>query len=761
MKTTLGGLPILGSSSVLWPFRSGVEPVVEEFDFAPADAETLIGGRGQPISLKYEGLSQPIEIKNLWVLSEAPAPNPELRRVRVADRRWLWPYIHILRRYNMRRRVGFFRIETPAVEELQRVEEDLWYARYSVRDPEAGAAGKWQSEEVLGDIFGAVLDAEKEITGSSPALNVKSRDIDFARSIPIENLEIDDAAPMAIRRALSYFPEVTFYLDADGDIVLYSRSSGLEESILKLAGPEFVGEGHVQFIDRSLERPQAIDVLFTYEVELRFDFLEADSFATGVLENINETDFRRVENVLPVPDFSIKVGDETVPQSTYLSLDLYLKALDDQGVMPGIDQSADHIFLQQAGVPFNDLWAALKLTGERDSDRDWGGRISAFQRHYRQTFRLNRRWMDRILSLRPYRVATVNREAGTRAPAEAYADHAVLGSQRSFFKDAMADGDILYAINIFGYPKEDGIFPFPFEPNQRPSPALVSIVDHDQGIIRIDFKGDPLRVYEIFLPSLIENMPSGDIDRALSEKLQSGLPGNPLEFRPVAFDAIPKSLEGLLDVLPKLTSEHKVALVLTAIPASPNTVRQLHRVRVTPDEIADLLPPGVRRGLNNARGPVKEVRIQTGVETARVVWKDDSAVDIEALFGIEEEEGVFDPETETSEEKTFSERIEDLVINRSEETLGGASLNNIARAVAAREYAKFADRFEGDAAFDMNSQLEPGGWIDEVRHELTPQGVMLTRLSLPQALPEIDWLSLADSGTRAIVMRLAHKSAGQ
>lgn len=766
MKLTLDKAVVLGSSSALWPFRSGVAPVIETFDVTPADADALLKERGRPITLKYEGLTKPIEIKNLWVLSAAPAPNPKLSRVRVADRRWLWPYIHILRRYNMRRRVGFFRIETPEVEELQRVEEDLWYARYSVRDPEAGADGKWKSDEVLGDIFSAVLEAEFNIASVPAALNVRSRDIDFAREIPIENLEIDDVAPMAITRALSYFPEIDFFLDGDGDVVLYSRSSGIEAAALALGGPEFVGEGHVEFIERSLERPQAIDVLFTYEIEIRFDFLESDSFLTTETEpDINTTDLRRIQNVLSVPDFSIVIGGETVPQSTYVTFDQYMPAA---GVMPGINAQIDHLFLQQAFVPFNDLWAALKLTGERDADRDWGVRVNAFERHYRQTFRLNRRWMDRILSLRPYRIATVNREAGSRAPAEAYADHAVLGSQRSFFKDAAIDGDILYAVNIFGYPQEPeegGDFPFPFEPNQRPSPAKVVIDDHDQGIVSIEFKGDPIRLYEVTLPSTLENMPSGDLDRDLTEKLRSGLPGNPLEFRGVAFDAIPESLEGLIDVLPKLTGEHKVALILTAIPASPNTVRQLHRVRVLPEEVSDLLPPGMRRGLDDARGPVKEVRIQPAVETARVAWKDSSAVDIEQLFGIDDDtaESPVDPGAPSvfELEKEFSERIKDLVVNRTDDAQGGASLNSIARAVAAREYAKFADHFEGEAAFDMNEQILPGGWLDQVTHEQTPEGVTLTRVSLPATLPEVDWLSLADSGSRAIVMRLALKSAGQ
>lgn len=769
-KITLGGFTVLGALSVTWRFRAGSTPVIEEFDLAPDDVKALIDGSGQPITLIIDvpGISRKLEVKNLWVLSEGPSANPRLRRVRVADRRWLWDRIHIVRRYNMRRRVGFFRIETPEVLELQRVEEDIWYARYSLRDPAAGSEGVWRSDEVLVDVFRALLEAEKQITGFAPELTVKTEDVQFLRNIPIENLEIDDNAQMATQRVVAYFPELNFYLNADGDVVLFSKATAFEESLIAQAGPEIIGGGHIEFIRRDIERPRAIDVLFSYEVELRFDFLQASDFATGVVNDESNLDALRLKNVMPVPDFSFFVfaggGQDVqlVPQGTFLTFDLYMKSLDENA--PGIDAPIDHNLLQSAFVPFNDLWAALLLLGERDTDVDWAARIAAFQRHYLQTFQINTRWMDRILSIRPYRVSTTSTELGSRAPAEAYSDHAIMGSQRSFFRDASAGGNLQYAINVFGYPQGDGEAPFPFAPNQRPSPAIVSISDHDQGIVRLDYQGDPYRVYEIFLPGAIENMPNGDLDRELSERLQSGLPGNPLEFSGLAFDAITESIRGQALVLPKLKGEAKVAVVLTAIPAAPNNVRQLYRVRVEPDDVRDGLPPAMRFGLSAARGPVMEVRIQPSVETARVAWKDDRENDIKEIFGVLSED---EPETEEEEQgegsvpKTLVERIEDLVINRSGDIAGAASLDAISRAVAARVWASFADHSEGSATYNMNPQLEPGGWAEEVAHAVSPEGVATTTFTLPEQLPTLDWLSLADGGSRAIIMRLALKSAGQ
>ena len=124
---------------------------------------------------------------------------------------------------------------------------------------------------------------------------------------------------------------------------------------------------------------------------------------------------------------------------------------------------------------------------------------------------------------------------------------------------------------------------------------------------------------------------------------------------------------------PKLSSAHKIAIIVTAIPAAPNTSQQLHRIVVTPSEVANLLPGGAPPA---GRGPILEIRVPGSVETARIPWVDSKRTDIERAFGIQPGEPNF----------------ANFVINEKKGEDGSASLNAIALAEAASAYAAFSDR---------------------------------------------------------------------
>src|SRR3972149_6974699 len=79
----------------------------------------------------------------------------------------------------------------------------------------------------------------------------------------------------------------------------------------------------------------------------------------------------------------------------------------------------------------------------------------------------------------------------------------------------------------------------------------------------------------------------------------------------------------------------------------------------------------------DARGPVMEIRVPPSLETARVTWLDAREQDLEKLFGIRE--GVPD--------------LTGLVLN-DVSSVGGASLQAIALAIAARTYGILTDRLQ-------------------------------------------------------------------
>ena len=214
---------------------------------------------------------------------------------------------------------------------------------------------------------------------------------------------------------------------------------------------------------------------------------------------------------------------------------------------------------------------------------------------------------------------------------------------------------------------------------------------------------------------------------------------------PIAFNALARNLTRL----PKLTSEHKVAIILTAIPAFPNRNDQLFPVEVKPEDAAALLPTNIRVSINEANclGPEMTIRVPASVETARFPWLDSEAETIEMAFGVREGE---------------LPDLSPLVLNLEgpsgdqAEGMGGASLRAIANAAAAIIYAAMADRPEGNPVYDLEPGMRLDGWIEQIAHELSPNGELLTSVVLPSGeTPRLSLFSLLDAGTRSVILKLA------
>jgi hypothetical protein len=380
--------------------------------------------------------------------------------------------------------------------------------------------------------------------------------------------------------------------------------------------------------------------------------------------------------------------------------------------------------LCKAFVPFMDLWSALQVLGSQNDVADWGPRIAAVQKHWRQTFRINQRWNDRILSLRPYRVGTIDTTTGSRSPAVAYCNYASLGTQRLWLNNIRNGTDAQYARNYVCYADGDTL-----GSSNTPSPAVVSVVDEDQGIIRADFQVDVIRLTDMVLPGNIEDatIPTAQIDRAGRD------------FRPLTFDSVIRGTQA--DNIPRLKREHAIAFILTAVPGAPNNNTQLHRVPVTPGDVADIVGT-----VGPCNGPEWNIRIGANIETARIKWQDSQSTVIERAFGI----GTDVPAAQAADDSAI---LDTLCVNLTESGDNGASLKAIAKAAAARIYSRLADHYVGHASGIINGLLKPAGWIAEIVHEIATTGEPTTRLSLPEALPQLSLFGYMDANTRAIVNR--------
>lgn len=694
-RATLNDVQLATTFPIRWRLREGVEPVEESYHILPEDKARLEAQAQQPATLTMEiDDHETLVIENLWIQDFPAGPNPHVATVRVTDRRWFWGRAHILRRYNMRRNIGTKRLLNPALPtQLDPIVTDVDFAKFSLKDEDHRP---WLIHEILFDIMN-----ELAIQGDRGPIDLGVLLDAAARALPIEDLNIDDDGATAMSRALAFLPEIGVFIKLNGGITFFNRSDGSEAVEIAKAGPEFVGLGHLEIVQNRQRRPRKIHVLFTRESEMRFDFAQ---------KRVTVSRFSPVmDMVMPLPDIELTIAGVQHAQGSYVKIDQNL--FDAWGAPLGGSKLTDKR-IRRAFMPYLGLWSAFLLAGKITPDVDWESRIAAIDRHYRQTFRIARVWMDRILSLKAYRIAVIDQETGTRGPAVLYSNYATVPTLKHYFRGQEARQNSFYLTNVRAYPLNDRI-----DPETKAAPATVSIVDADQGIIQIDWKLDPARTFDKILPGLVDSgtVPKGDM---------AGVRSFPIGF----------NLTTLRSKIPELEEDHKMSIIISAVPASPNSNQQLHKITVGPQEIQHLLPQGAKFGAGEALGPDLTIRVGAGKEVARIGWNDEFFEEYHKIFGVIPGEPNVGP----------------MLLNED-------VLLDLARAEAAREYATHADRHEGAMSGDLNRQIVVSGRLHEVAFVLEPDGVAKVELQLPGRIPQISALAFLDGSSREMISRLVQR----
>jgi len=311
----INDIPLINSGSIRWALRDGVRPVIETFSVTTAGLDGLRDVAPGPVTLKIDvgGDGKTVEFTALYIVGFPPGPNPHVHGVELADRRWIWPSSHILRRFNMRRRIGNRRVIDPNLpSQLQPVTPEIQYKRFSLLVPDAGFKGRWRGvKDAFRDVLDEVLAKESSSFGSRARIVIR----DFPSEIPMENVVIDDDGASSINRLLAYFPEASIFIAPNGDVVIYSKASGEDRRTVFRAGAEIVGSGHVEVVEGRFVRPRHIEVLFSKEVEVRLDFRSAGTSTIVATTGENQIpggpsgiDNDLLENVLPLPDYRLTIG---------------------------------------------------------------------------------------------------------------------------------------------------------------------------------------------------------------------------------------------------------------------------------------------------------------------------------------------------------------------------------------------------------------------------------------------------------------------
>lgn len=695
---TLGGVAARALGPVGWTFTRGVEPGQRVFELPRDVADAVLA---QPVvTLAIEdGRGQTLQVSGLYVLQTFATDHPQTVGVLVSDLRWLWGRVAISKGYNVRKRSGTTRLIRSGgsllVDQARgQITSDVIYALWSLKDDST----PWTVREVFVDVLRAVV---------APASVDLSRATFPGGDAVYENLEIVTDGASALSQVLGYFPWLELWVDGQGVVHVEDRAGGAEARALQEAGRPLVGSTLAQETDLRRVRPSRVDVYFVPEDELRFDYREGSTGTTS-------EDARSLRNVMPLPDPSLTINGDSLTQGSWVEINSALLSAWHADNAPSVidertggaralpEVTLDVVQRLWASGGYNLLYEATAV----QSDQLWQRRWNALLAHYRQTFQPNRRWVDRLRSIRGDRVAIVDPENGVRAPAEVFAPYTLIPTARRAALAALSQRR-QYAVAAGAWAAALA--------DAQLAQAVVQILDPEQGVFHVTFRGDPYGETASVWPS------------AVTVQSNLGIPAIPV--------ADARGITGVKQWLAvtigaaRLTTTHDLAVVLTGATAAPNSLARLYRVSVTPDEAKSLLPSSVASKIGACSGPPLAVIVGAGTSTARFAWEDDAASEIEGVIL----DGV-------------GERSDRRCVNLDE-------VRAVAKAAAARVYSSLADRLEGQVSSTFAPGVTPAGRISRVAHELAPNGTFTTSALMPPEVQGLDLYSLLPASVRRTILR--------
>ncbi len=717
-----GTAPLL-DTGIRWQTTRGVDPAIALLPTTPGFAVAEFKNFG-PRSLIIEHADgQFDEWRHLEMLRVAPGPNPFEVFIVAADRRWRWPYKHVVRDYNIRRRTGFTR-RGDWQELLQQPAQPVFdYRGYSLKSDD----NVWTAVEVIADILNTV-DPFADV--------VIDDDVFLLKQLPIENLMIDDPGPGAVRRALQFIPGADVTIRPDGVVNVINTTTGAEIPLINALRPSFFAdEGDIVAVDYSRMRPSAVRVWFTIEAEVRFDFTQI------ILGSTVPAKFARsMTNVIEQPDFKLGDGEESTAQGTFLDILEWIIAIRAKPKKGGPLVRLNFRLLNQILLPGMGPHSALLNAGKQALtalDANWDSRVNRAMRDYRSLFQLNREWVDRIRVLKAELVSTINRQTGQRGKSPAFSDYCIVPSQKAILRAAARPGRWFWGYNVTSYPGlgEPLMTLQGKNASNVPAPADVSVVDGEQGVIRVSYQTDPYGNQDKVIPGKVRNLPVRTVDPT---DIKNGVP--------IAWNAASADFSKQ----PQLSQLYQLATVLTCTPTSPNNKRRLYSVLVEPKDVKGIFGPDspVEQSLQDTNPTlVQDIRVGASVETARVAWDETRSADIEAVFGITPGGGAARQDTQPN--------LKGLVLNDAPQAALGetaASLPVIARGVAASVWTKWRNRIEGSASARADKPISVVGNMMSVTTSVD-QGVIKQVLVLPPAVADIDVFAFLPAATRAVILK--------
>lgn len=659
-------------------------PLDRVYNVTKDRAERIKAFLGAPQLLETTSPGRPDSIWDfIYALEIKPGSDPFMRRVRLSDRRWLWPKRWVAITMNKRRATGDTFLVGGDRLENKILLDRLRYAEYSLFPPDS-PSGVWTARDAIEHVLVNELDTPVVFKDEPPT------------QVEIQDLIIDDQGADAVARIMAYLPGMNLYINRNGEAVIYDTQSGDEEAILEAAPPPQTGGGTVEVVDKRALRPSKVIALFSAEIEQRFNYAEP---AAGVTQ-VSTDDTPVLEAVMFSPDVLTTLADGT--EVTRGSIIKQQDAFTAWGAFGSLNKevSFDVLRKQATGYGFGAFMQAWGNNYKTPPNPVNTARASAAITSWRNDFQIERIYVGRLESVRAYRASILSLERGIYAPSEAFADWTRRPGFYGFSRGLDANDNQGWAIR--GYPTDELL------DSARAAPARVTVRDDGSGLLHIEPTLDAFGFNTEQWFGFPEDglLPSQDAGKGKSQGLILYR-----HWKAVKFEA-----------------GWKLAVVLTVVPGSPNTLDRFYQVEITPDQIKPEVGP--------SEGPVVYVRVFPGVMTARFGYRDESAAQITAVVKGE------------APYSTISDRLlnEDFV-------------NNVALAAATRVYEPLRDRPIGSMSVDWSPEMEPGGSLGTVEHIMSG-GALTTRATFSAVQQPLDvWRYLNASTRRAVLMVLANQGS--
>ena len=666
----LGKVHLAATSPIVWQFVSGTKPYSTVFTVHKAEWDRVLskftGALKPQILTIIDSSGLRTTIHGVYILHTVPSDSPNRVSFRVADRRWLWSYRLLTRDFNIPRKTGDRTALVDHVPIATRQTFDKYdYLPYSLN------RGKiWTAKDALLHVLHVIESPDNVVVDGFP---IKDETTPEAGQFTIQNVMLRDQGDVAIAKLLNNIPGCDIWIDQNSRVRVFDAADlDATEKYFKDLPPSTWDGDAASWVDRREVRPKAVRVHYQREVEVVFDF--SDDYGLTSANPGPNTPF--LENVLPTVDpgtvvleYNPEEGlDEprVVYPGTWCTVYRWLQAMNQdrpQGSLPWTFETIKRHWLK------GDLDGVLGARGlDFDEQANIAARVQALKQHFRQTFRINRKFMERIRDIRAVRVGLLDVVTGARAPAAVWGEACVIPNVKGQrMASRKPDGNFGVFRNVD--------YLAPYDAGQKlietsPGPARVEIVDRDLGIFRVEWIDSPYGDTDGYVPCHLVNaqnqrrVVTRDLSKQDDEPIGAGI----------------QIAEGTNGIFLRETMRMKV--VMTIVPSAPNNSRQFHFMDIEANRVASVFTNDYR--IDKGAGPIQELFIPPGEATARFAWDKDIEAEqtLVTLLGLNED----DPNKAGVEDN----EMKGFVLANEER-----HLTNHAISVAAEVLADYADNVEG------------------------------------------------------------------